>query len=551
MPIGKIRRATRYIARYREIIGILVKYGLADWAKRLDLDFIRGFVSGTVLKETQNISTEGRIRMAIMELGPTFIKFGQILSVRPDLVGVALSEELKELQCNVTPDSLESIERTIESELGLPIDEMFEKFEPEAVASASIGQVHRAWLKTGEKVAVKVRHTGIEKTIAVDLEILQDIAKLLEDYVEDARYYRPRETVEKFSRTLSREIDFLREARHIINLEEDLADEPDIKLPKVYEDITTSKVLVMEWLDGSPLNRVDGETLKPGEGQEIAEKVAKVFLNMIFVNGFYHADPHPGNIMLMPDGRVALLDFGMVGRLSSRIREYVEDMVSAVVAQDSERLARVIVKAGSLPSDLDESALGADVTEFISFYGSLPVYKVKLFEALNEMMSIIHRHHIVLPAEVVLLIKTLMTLEGTNRSLNPEFNLLSLMQEYRASMAASFFSPLRRIARTRRFYYEMQDFMETAPAAFADILERFRKGTMEIHMDHRGLEHSANRLVFGILTAAIFMGSSMVLSAGVPPLVFELSILGLVGYVVALVMGIRIMWAITIHGKLD
>lgn len=551
MPIGKIRRATRYIGRYREIFGVLVKYGLADWAKRVDLDFVREILSGAASKEILDVSTEGRVRMALMELGPTFIKFGQILSVRPDLVGVALSEELKELQCNVTPDPLESVERAIDGALGLPIEEVFEKFEPEAVASASIGQVHRAWLKTGEKVAVKVRHAGIEKTVAVDLEILQDIAQLLEDYVDDASYYRPRETVEKFARTLSHEMDFLREARHIINLAEDLAGEPHIKIPKVYEDLTTSKVLVMEWLDGVPLSQLKNETLNSGEAKETAERIAKVFLSMIFVNGFYHADPHPGNIMFMDDGKVALLDFGMVGHLSSRIREYVEDMVSAVVAQDSERLARVIVKAGSLPPDLDESVLGSDVTEFISFYGSLPVYKVKLFEALNEMMSIIHRHHIVLPAEVVMLIKTLMTLEGTNRALNPEFNLLSLMQEYRASMAASFFNPLRKIARTRRFYYEMQDFMETAPGALADILERFRRGTMEIHMEHRGLVHSANRLVFGILTAAIFMGSSMVLSAGVPPLVFGLSVLGVIGYVVALVMGIRILWAITIHGKLD
>ncbi len=552
MPIGKIRRATRSLSRYREIFSILVKYGLADWAKRVDRDFLRDIISFQSPKELVELSTEERIRRAIVELGPTFIKFGQILSVRPDIVGVPLSEELKELQSNVTPDPLELVENTIESELGGTTEELFDNFESVPVASASIGQVHMAWLKSGEKVAVKVRHSGIEKVIQTDLEILKDLAQLAEDYVEDAKYFRPKETVARFSKTLMREMDFMREARNIINLGEDLSDDVTVKIPKVFEDVTTSKVLVMEWINGVALDRLTQDMKEKIDTSDIAEKAARVFLNMMFISGFYHADPHPGNIMILGDEKkIALLDFGMVGRLSPRIREHVEDMVASVVAQDSERLARIIVKAGSLPPDLDEASLGADVTEFISFYGALPVNKIKLYEALNEMMSIIHRHHIILPSEVVLVIKTLVTLEGTNRELNPEFNMLSLVAPYQASMAFSILQPWRKLARTRRFYYELQDFVETVPSALADIIERFRRETLEIHMEHRGFEHSANRLVFGILTAAMFIGSSLVLSAGVPPLLFGLSFFGLLGYLVSLVMGIRILWAIAIHGKLD
>lgn len=551
MAIGRIRRATRYLSRYREIFHVLVRYGLADWARRVDIDFVRGIITSRADPELLKLSTEQRVRHALMELGPTFIKFGQMLSMRPDLVGVPMSDELKKLLSHVEADPPETVRKIVAEELGRSPDEIFAEFDPEPVASASIGQVHKARLKPGEAVAVKVIHDGIEGIVERDLDIIRDLAGLVEDYVEEARYYKPRETVESFARTMTREMDFMREARNIINLAEDFADDETVKIPRVYEDYTTSRVLVMEWIDGIPLDTVDPETETRFDVSEAADKGAKIFLKMVFVNGFYHADPHPANIMIMDDGRIALLDYGMVGRLSLKMREYVEDGVSAVVRRDSERLAQIIIKAGSLPPDLDTTTLGADITDFISFYGSLPISKIKLFEALNEVVSIIHRHHIILPSEITMLIKTLATLEGSHRSLNPEFNLLSLIRPYQESMAWSALSPTRGLNRARRFYYELQDFVETVPSALMDIIERFRKETLEIHMEHRGMERSANRLTFGILTAAIFMGSSMVLSAGIPPLVFGFSLLGVIGYIVSLVMGLRILWAIMVSGRLD
>lgn len=551
MAISRIRRATRYLTRYREIFTVLVRYGLADWAHRIDIDFAREIVTRRADPELLKLSTEERVRHALMELGPTFIKFGQVLSVRPDLVGVEMSEELKKLQSQVIADPPDVIRRIVESELDAKIEEMFDKFEPEPVASASIGQVHEATLVSGEKVAVKVRHEGIEKIVAVDLDILRDLAGLLEDYVEESRYYRPRNTVDQFARTLTRELDFMREARNIMTLAEDLADDETVKIPKVYEDLTTTRVLVMEWIDGVPLNTIVPETETRFDMKKVAEEGARLFLKMIFVNGFYHADPHPGNVLIQENERIALLDYGMVGRLSLKAREYVDDIVSAILSKDSDRLARVIIKAGSLPPDLDKGSLGADLTDFISFYGAMPVSKIKLFEALNEMVSIIHRNHIILPTEIVMLIKTLVTLEGTNRALSPEFNLISLIRPYQELSLLSALSPARRSAKIRRFYYELQDFVETVPTALMEIIDRVRNETMEIHMEHRGLEMSANRLAYGILTAAIFMGSSMVLSSAVPPVLFGLSVLGVIGYVVSLVMGIRLLWAIMTSGRLD
>ncbi|MBF0293471.1 MAG: AarF/ABC1/UbiB kinase family protein [Nitrospinae bacterium] len=551
MTLKGFRHATRHIARYREVFSVLARYGFSDWVNRVEFDFAREILERKAPHELLSLSTQQRVRLALMDLGPTFIKLGQFLSVRPDIIGVSLSEELKLLQSRVKGDPPEVARGIVETDLKSKIEDVFEEFEPFPVASASIGQVHRATLKTGEKVAVKVRREGIEQVVATDMEILADIATIVERYVEESRYYRPCETVSQFTRVITREMDFLREARNIINLGSDLDGQSPARIPKVYEQLTTSRVLVMEWFDGKQLNQLTDEDRQTLDLASVAEKVARLYLEMIFVSGFYHADPHPGNIMIMADGKLGLLDFGMTGRLSARVREYIEDLIPVIVTGDSDRLARIIIKIGSLPATLDQASLGADISEFISYYGAIPIARINLSEALNEAVSIIHRHHIILPSEVIVLLKTLMTLEGSNRALSPDFSLISLLAPYQKNFASSMLSPGKTLKRVGRLSDSLRDFMETAPPAMADILERFRKETMEIHMEHRGLEHSANRLVFGILTAAIFMGSSMVLSAGLPPKILGLSALGLFGYLISLVMGIRILWAIWISGRLE
>ncbi|MDH4183162.1 MAG: AarF/ABC1/UbiB kinase family protein, partial [Nitrospinota bacterium] len=524
---------------------------LADWAHRLDLDFAREILIRHTSPGLMEASTEERVRKALTDLGPTFVKFGQVLSVRPDLVGVPLADELKKLQANVPPEPFAVVEKTLRKELGGSLEELFERFEKEPVASASIGQVHVAWLPGGEKVAVKVQREGIKQTIETDVEILADLAALLEDYVEESRYYRPRETVDSFARTITRELDYNREARNVMNLFEEFEGDPTVKIPYVREDLTTGKVLIMEWMEGISFQKIAKKTPEGVDPQKLAQKGAEIFLKMIFVHGFYHADPHPGNLMLCDGERVGLLDFGMMGRLSPRMREYIEDMATAAIGKDSDKLARIITRAGTTPPDLKYAALGTDVADFIAYYGGLPISKLRLFEALNEMVSIIHRHHIILPVEIMLLIKTLVTLEGSARCLSAEFSLISLVGPYQDKMSVFKYAMARRVSKVGRFYDEIENFLETAPPTLSDILERFRAGSMEIHMEHRGLEHSANRLVFGILTAALFVGSSMLLSFKAPPLIYGYSLLGALGLGVALFMGLRIMWAIMIAGKLE
>ncbi|MDH5478485.1 MAG: AarF/UbiB family protein, partial [Nitrospinota bacterium] len=357
--------------------------------------------------------------------------------------------------------------------------------------------------------------------------------------------------VESFARTITREMDYNREARNIMSLFEDFEEDPAVKIPYVREDLTTSHVLIMEWMEGVSFGRIAREPVDGVDTKKLAQKGAEVFLKMIFVNGFYHADPHPGNLMMCEGETVGLLDFGMMGRLSPRMREHIEDMTSAAIEKDSDKLARIITRAGSTPPDLNYSALGSDVADYIAYYGGMPISKLRLFEALNEMVAIIHRHHIVLPVEIMLLIKTLVTLEGSARCLSTEFSLISLVAPYQTKMNVMKYSVGRRMIKLGRFYDEMESFMETAPASLSDILERFRAGSLEIHMEHRGLEHSANRLVFGIITAALFVGSSMLLSSNAPPVIYGYSALGMAGVVLSVLMGLRIMWAITISGRLE
>lgn len=557
MRISSIPQIYRHLARWREILAVLSRYGLANWIGRLGPDFAKDLLKARGGDAIARHPWETRIRLAMAELGPTFIKLGQVLSTRPDVVGVRLAEELQHLQTDVRADPPDVVRVTVEAELGRPVKELFAQFEEAATASASIGQVHTARLRSGEPVVVKVQHAEIQRKVEVDLEILAGFAQLAER-IPEFQNYRPTAIVAEFQRTMRRELDFSRERRHMEEFSRNFADDPTVYIPRTYPQLCTHRVLTMERVEGVKLSEL--QQLAPNEfdPEEVARRGADIYLKMIFSHGFYHADPHPGNVLLMDDHVVGLLDFGMVGRIDEQLHEEIGEMLVAIANQDAEHLTSTIIRVGMVPPGLDRGALSLDVTDFVSHYGSQSLEHFDLSGALNEMVEMIRRYRIMLPARISMLIKVLITLEGTSRLVSPRFSLVEAMAPYQREIFWRRLSPRRRLRKMRRLFSEMEHLVEVLPQGIVDILEQVQAGRFDVHLDHRGLQPSVNRLVLGMLASALFLGSSLMLSQSVSPTfsvpvlgMKNVSALGAAGIVVSIALGLRLWRAINKSGRLD
>lgn len=549
MKISTIPNVYRNVNRWREILAILSKYGLADWISRYDVALVKGILKNRDGEALAHLSREMRIRLAIEELGPTFIKFGQILSTRPDQVGMPLAQELQKLQTNVACDAPEVVRSTIESELGRPIDALFADFDSTPLASASIGQAHRARLHDGDDVVVKVQHIGIRRRMEVDLDILGGLAQLAAKLPE-LEPYRPQATVAEFRRVVRREFDFAREARNLQQFARNFARSTYVRIPRLYPQFSTGRVMTMEWLDGArlcdpALHRMPGIDLK-----QVTRHGAEMYLDMIFQHGFYHGDPHPGNLVVLADGSIGLLDFGMVARLDEQLREDIEDMLMAIVSQDPQQLTSLVMRLGAAPPGLDEPALSVDVAEFVSHYANQPIESFDLGGALCEMIEIIQRYRIVLPPSMAMLIKVLVMLEGTARMLEPNFSLMELLQPYQKKMLRRRLSPARQMRKARRIYSEVEKLVEVLPRRLREILQQVESGKFDVHLDHRGLEPSVNRLVLGMLTSSLFLGSSLLISRDVWA-IQDVSVPGTLGVALSAFLGWRLLRAIGKSGRLD
>jgi ubiquinone biosynthesis protein len=549
MKITTIPHVYRNVNRWREILTVLSKYGLAGWISRFDLSFVKGVLKNRDGEALAHLSRETRIRLAIEELGPTFIKLGQVLSTRPDQIGMPLARELQKLQTNVASDEPEVVCQTIETELGKPVDDLFDDFDTTPLASASIGQAHRARLHSGEDVVVKVQHAGIRRRMEVDLDILAGLAQLAE-LIPELKPYRPQATVAEFRRVVRRELDFAREARNLQQFARNFSRSRHVRIPQLYSDLSTARVLTMEWLDGARLSDPAVKRIPDIDLNAVTRHGADMYLEMIFHHGFYHGDPHPGNLVVLADGTIGLLDFGMVARLDESLRENIEDMLMAIVSQDAQRLTSLVIRLGAVPPGLDESSLTVDLSEFVSHYANQPVDSFDLGGALTEMIEIVQRYHIMFPSSLAMLIKVLVMLEGTARLLEPEFSLMELIEPYQKTMLRRRLSPVRQMRKVQRIYSEVEQLAEILPRRLRDILQQVDAGKFDVHLDHRGLEPSVNRLVLGMLTSALILGSSLLLSRNVWPL-WGVSAPGVLCGLLSAFLGWRVLRAISKSGRLE
>jgi ubiquinone biosynthesis protein len=540
MRLSILTRVERNARRLTEILSVLSRYGLADWLADLDYEWLQGRLVSADGERLGKLTHEARIRMALAELGPTFIKLGQILSTRPDLVGLPLAEELGQLRSNTPGDPPATVRSSIQAELGQPVDDLFREFDDRPLASASIGQVHRALLPEGRAVVVKAQHAGIEQKIIEDLDIMAGLAELAQKHVPRLQAYQPVATVREFRRIILNELNFALERRNLEELALNLAINPGIHFPIVFSQLCSRRVLTMELLSGISAENVEALKKAGVDLDDLARRGANMYLQMMFRDGFYHADPHPGNLMLLSDGRIGVLDCGMVGRIDDRLRQEVESLLVAVAQKDGQEVAEIVRRLGSIPPNLDFEALRADVTAFVEEYGSLSLRDFDLSGTLNRMVEIIHRYHIILPPPCSLLLKTLVMLEGTARNLNPSFSLAELIEPFAAKTIQRRFDPRRWRTKLQRAYRDWDRLLEMLPRESAEILRELRSGSLSLKHEHPRLESSLHRLALAIVTAGVFMASAYLWGLAAPPVLLGISVPGVLAFLAGLFLAFKL-----------
>ena len=539
--------AMRDISRMREIITVMTKYGLGGFLQRIKLSYGNADESAS---GSRYMSTPRRFRMAFEELGPTFVKLGQILSTRVDIFDAEWIEEFEKLQSNVAPIPVASIDELIESYLGRPMGEVFRSFDSVPVGSASIAQVHKAVLSDGETVAVKIKRPDIEPVIQADLRILTHLAGLIESEIPEVRRYQPVQMVQYFARSLAKETDLSVELRYMQRFGQTFDSDPFVRIPRVHPDISNRQILVQEHIGDTLLKDIRIETLDAPMRTQLAARITDTLFTMILQQGFFHADPHPGNIFIGSDGRITLIDFGLVGHLSSTRRREIVDLINALTRKDQFTMQYVLSNwaQGDLP---DENLLGADVLEMLLNYEHTPVRDLRISQVINDITQIMRNHGLTLPGDLVMLFKTLITLEGVAKRLDGQTELLERAKPIVADAFKERSSPEHILRKGRMHLQTLLQAADELPQNLFRLSRRLQKGQMGITLDFKRfdqishqIDRAANRLTMGIVTAALIIGSSIVMSIETGP-----KFIGFIGYLLAFANSLWIIWSIWRSGK--
>lgn len=542
------------LGRMADVAAVLARNGFADLVQRLDLPGSpagAGEVDGRRL--SSRYSVWARMRMVAEDLGPTFVKLGQLMSQRPDLLPRELVQELRKLQDQVSPEPFCDIEAAVQRALGKPIGEMFASFEPEPIASASLAQVHRACLAEGGRtVAVKVRRPGVVRVIQADLELLTALAGQLHQHVDALKPYNLPALAQEISGHLKKELDFVQEARNMVTARGLFELSGKVEIPDPVMELTTESVLTMDFIEGV---RVEDARLSDRERKRLSRRLAGTVLDMILRRGFFHADPHPGNIMVFRNAEgqpgLALLDWGLVGRLTRSMRFVVGDFLAALVARDADEMVRVLSEMGAAPSGTDLPGLTAEVEQLLDMVHSRPLKEIDTGRAILEVMEIMRRHRLMAQTQYALLDKALLEMEGLARELDPDFDPVEVARPYVRSLWLERWRPDVLLGMMRRNITDTMNLVRHLPGRVDNILGKLERGELGVEFKHQGLvpltraiEASSNRVTVGLVLAALIVGSSMIITTGVEPKIFGLPALGLVGYLISGVGGLWLVWSI-------
>jgi ubiquinone biosynthesis protein len=536
----------RDLPRYRQILASLMRYGYQDVVAALHLEGIVRPIERVALGDDVPPQDRARrLRLVCEDLGPTFVKLGQVLSTRPDLLPEAYTTELASLRDDVRPFPYEEAEAILTEEFGRPPSELFADIDPVPVASASISQVHRATTRDGRQIALKIRRPGIEKVVQGDLDILKNLAQLAERRLPFLSPYAPVALAREFERTLKREMDFTIERRTMERCRLQFAKNKTAHIPYVVPEFSTSRVLAMEFIAGVDVNDRVGLKQIGVEPSVVAVRGARILLTQIFENGFFHADPHPGNLRVMPGGVIAPLDYGMFGQLDSPTRERIADLLGGLLAQDTDRVIRSLEALEIRGEHVDSRALRRDVAELVASYSDLSLDAIDLGVLLRELITFIRTHDLHIPPDLVLLIRALVTIEGVGRALDPHFDIASELYPFIRDLSLKRFGPWRILGNTIRTAEDVQRITMLLPDVLGQSLESIKRGELTVHFDlqHfdrlvKQLTRASHVLAVGIVLAGLLVGSAMIYREGPASLAYG-------GFILGLVLGLWLVWSMS------
>ena len=556
-----LKQKCRNIKRAKKIITILAKYGLGYFldlpAAERYLNLGRKFFVKKVEKEkTQRLTLSQRARLACEELGPTFVKLGQVLSTRPDLIPAELAQEFSKLQDDVAPFAFSKTEERFKKKFGRPISELFAEFDEQPAAAASLSQVYKAKLVSGETVAVKIQRPNIRKIIEEDIAILFDLAKFAEKRFIYGRIYQPVEIVKEFAATIRKELDFVNEGRNIDKFRANFKEIETVCVPKVYWDLTADKILTMEYIDGVKISNAVKSKNSQFDKKIIAARGADMILKQIFEDGFFHGDPHPGNIFVLKNNVIALLDFGMVGRISEDRMGSMADMIIAAIKTDADKIVEALVDMDIVGWEADLPKLKIEIKDFIDKYYSAPLKELEMGKIIEEILEVMIAHKIKVPSDLALLAKALITIESIGRELDPDFDMVSHTKPFAKRLLKKKYSPVNLWKRGSAAARELFNFLEILPKEFLWLIKSFKKGDINVNFQHKGLEklilevdRASNRLSFSMIIGALIIGSSFVIQANIGPFIFGYPAIGIIGYLFASFLGLFLIISILRSGK--
>lgn len=568
--------SVRDLGRLHDIASILIRYGFGDLVRRVGLANALERAGRALhwerAAEYAHLPPPARVRRALEELGPTFVKLGQLLSTRVDLLEPEWIAEFAKLQDSAPAVPYAEIRAQLAEDLGAPPEEVFAEFDPEPIAAASIAQVYRARLKEGGDVVVKVRRPGIVPIVEADLRWMIRFAQIAESESPELRAFNPQEVVRRFRHSMRNEMDFSVECRNTARIAENFLGYrdtepsiavaaakalPPVLVPAIHWALSSERVCVQERIQGIAGRDLAAVTAATLDRKLLARRGARAVLKMILEDGFFHADPHPGNVFYLPGNRVAFIDFGMVGRLTEQRRDQLLDVLLGLVQHQPERVAQVLLEWAS-GTTLDEEALVSEIEAFVERYRGLPLKQLRLGAMLSDMVAILRAHRITLPADTVMLVKTFVSLEGMGRELDPDFNMAGEALPMLEKLLRSRYAPK---ALARRGWFAIRDaatLLAALPQDLSRLLRAARRGRLEVHIDvvnlqrvSNQLDRAINRLVVGVVIAALIIGSSIVMTVSGGPTLLGLPFFGLMGFLGALAGGVWLFFSLWRSNRRD
>ena len=551
----------RDLGRLQEIAGVLIRYGFGDMVRRIGMSAALER-TGRMLhwddpEAMAHMAPPERVRCALQDLGPTFVKLGQVMATRVDLLPPEWTAELGKLQNAVPALPFAEVRPQLVEDLGAEPEAVFERLEETPLAAASLAQTHRAWLADGSAVVLKVRRPGIRDTVEADLRLMARLAEIVEERAPDLRRYHPAEVVQQFSASLRRELDFAAEGRNAERIAANFAGHDEVVVPRVYWEWTSERLNVQECLQGiagTDLAAVDAAGL---DRAQLAATGAGIVLKMVLEDGFFHADPHPGNIFYLPDGRIGVIDFGMVGRVSEQRRFQIVQLLHGLVERESAPVADVLMEWGEGGGEVDEARLQADVGAFVDQYRGVPLKDLHMGLMLTDVTTILRDNGLSLPPDLALMIKAFLTLEGMGRQLDPDFDMAGAARPFLERVVLQRYSPRTLLKRSRRTALDAMELVGDLPRELRRLLRTARRGRLHMQVEVTSLkafgeqvDRAANRLTMGVITAALVVGSSIVMnSAGGGVSSRWLLALGVLGFVGAGLIGLWILLSIWRSGR--